>query len=194
MQWGVTRRLGMWHWHEGTWFPRSQWPPRGQGPAWTKPAPDHRRVMGALQLLGPRKGPCAQAPAVLRSETAAPAASSWMFKSNSEPRQRARLRPANHLCGSSTGTHPTRRDTTHTPKSGSASSVSWAALAQAGEQRRRCPASLGPSAGPLPGSRPGAGPPAPAAASPGADCPPALSREAPTPTPLPGELVSLMHK
>lgn len=81
----------MWHWHEGTWFPRSQWPPRGQGPAWTKPAPDHRRVMGALQLLGPRKGPCAQAPAVLRSETAAPAASSWMFKSNSEPRQRACL-------------------------------------------------------------------------------------------------------
>lgn len=91
MQWGVTRRLGMWHWHEGTWFPRSQWPPRGQGPAWTKPAPDHRWVMGALQLLGPRKGPCAQAPAVLRSETAAPAASSWMFKSNSEPRQRACL-------------------------------------------------------------------------------------------------------
>lgn len=151
--------------------------------------------MGALQLLGPTEGSMcsgtqAVAKTVLLSETAAPAASTWMFKSNSEPRQRACLRPVNApVAGSSTGKCPMRRDAgtrLPPPRAYLHQVLSWAAwhrqVNSAGDAP--CPWARVLAHCQAPGTAPGR--PTPAAASPGADCPPALSQDAPTPHPLPG--------
>lgn len=192
----------MWHWHEGTWFPRSQWPPRGQGPAWAKPGlttselPDHRRAKAALQLLGPTEGPTCSGTRRSPGQSCIPrrqhllllpGCSSQTLSQGSAPASGSECtcggvfhRHAPHTRGARTRLTP--------PRAYLHQVLGWAALAQAGKQRRRRPVSLGPSAGRC--QAPALTPSRPLPHSfRGADCPPALS-----PPPRFLQLVSLMHK